>query len=139
MRLPLLRPALRLALATLAVSALPVLAAEPMTADEFDAYVTGKTLTYSQYGSAFGVEEYLPGRKVRWRFSEDQCQYGSWFARDDLICFVYEYDPTEHCWTFWREGEGLSALSVNDLPGSELSEVAQSANGLNCPGPEVGV
>lgn len=130
---------MRSALLALLLSALPVAAAEPMTAEEFDAYVTGKTLTYSQYDSIFGVEEYLPGRKVRWMVVEGECQYGSWFERDGLICFVYEYDPAEHCWTFWREGEGLAALSVNDAPGSELSEVAQTTEGLNCPGPDVGV
>jgi hypothetical protein len=123
----------------LSAAALPALAAEPMTAEEFDAYVTGKTLTYSQYGQIFGIEEYLPDRKVRWQFTEDECQYGSWFERDGLICFVYEYDPTEHCWTFWKEGDGLAALSVNDAPGSELSEVAQTTQGLSCPGPDVGV
>lgn len=128
-----------LALFLSALPTLPALAADPMTAEEFDAYVTGKTLTYSQFGSVFGIEEYLPGRKVRWQVVEDDCQYGSWFERDGLICFVYEYDPTEHCWTFWREGDGLAALSVNDAPGAELSEVAQTTDGLNCPGPEVGV
>ncbi|MCB6178663.1 hypothetical protein LHP98_11040 [Rhodobacter sp. Har01] len=111
----------------------------PMTAAEFDAYVTGKTLTYSQFGSVFGIEEYLPGRKVRWKFTADDCQYGSWYEKEGLICFTYEYDPEDHCWTFWQDGEGLRALSVNDAPGSELSEVAQSSEGLNCPGPDVGV
>ena len=111
----------------------------PMTAAEFDAYVTGKTLTYSQFGSVFGVEEYLPGRKVRWKFTDDDCQYGSWYEKDGLICFTYEYDPAEHCWTFWQGAGGLRALSVDDPPGSELSEVAQTTQGLACPGPEVGV
>jgi hypothetical protein len=128
--------------ALLAALPLPLAAASgetPMSAEEFDAYVTGKTLTYSQFGQVFGIEEYLPGRKVRWKFTEDECQYGSWYPKDDLICFLYEYDPVEHCWSFWREGDGLRALSVNDLPGAELSEVAQTQNGLNCPGPDVGV
>jgi len=125
----------------LLTAALPAFAAaeDPMTAAEFDAYVTGKTLTYSQFGTVFGIEEYLPDRKVRWKFTEDVCQYGSWFQREDMICFTYEYDEAEHCWRFWREGEGLVALSVNDAPGAELNEVAQTTNGLNCPGPDVGV
>lgn len=111
----------------------------PMTGAEFEAYVTGKTLTYGQFGGVFGVEEYLSGRKVRWQFTADTCQYGRWYEKDGLICFSYEYDPSEHCWTFWRDDDGLKALSVNDPPGSELSEVSQTAEGLNCPGPEVGV
>ncbi|WP_309664769.1 hypothetical protein [Tabrizicola sp.] len=118
---------------------LPALAETPMTAAEFDAYVTGKTLTYSQFGTIFGTEEYLPGRKVRWAFTEDICQYGTWYEEAGNICFVYEYDPTPHCWRFWQEGDGLKALSVNDAPGSELSEVAQTDQPLSCAGPDVGV
>lgn len=111
----------------------------PISIEEFDAHVIGRTLTYSQYGQIYGIEEYLPGRKVRWKFAEDLCQYGSWHAKGDLICFSYEYDQTEHCWQFWREGDGLKALSTTDQPGDELSEVAQSDRGLNCAGPDVGV
>lgn len=128
--------------ALLALLPLPLAAASgqaTMTAEEFDAYVTGKTLTYSQFGQVFGTEEYLPGRKVRWQFTADECQYGSWYPRDDLICFHYEYDQSEHCWRFWKEGDGLTALSVDDPPGWELSEVAETTQGLSCPGPDVGV
>lgn len=127
------------ALLALLLLPLPALAETPMTAAEFDAYVTGKTLTYSQFGTIFGIEEYLPGRKVRWAFTEDICQYGTWYEEAGNICFVYEYDPTPHCWRFWREGDGLKALSVNDAPGSELSEVAQTDQPLSCAGPDVGV
>lgn len=122
------------------LAATPALAEDPpMTAADFDAYVTGKTLTYSQFGSIFGTEEYLPGRKVRWAFTEDICQYGSWYEDAGNICFVYEYDPDPHCWTFWKDGATLRALSVNDAPGSELSEVAQTDQPLACAGPDVGV
>lgn len=127
------------ALLALLLLPLPALAETPMTAAEFDAYVTGKTLTYSQFGTIFGIEEYLPGRKVRWAFTEDICQYGTWYEEAGNICFVYEYDPTPHCWTFWQEGDGLKALSVNDAPGSELSEVEQTDQPLACAGPDVGV
>ncbi|AWD22895.1 hypothetical protein [Fuscovulum blasticum] len=131
------------AVALALILALPAVAATaddvPMTGAEFDAYVTGKTLTYSQFGSVFGIEEYLPGRKVRWKFTADDCQYGSWYEKGDLICFVYEYDPDEHCWTFWTDGGKLKALSVDNAPGEELTEVARSPEGLNCPGPDVGV
>lgn len=115
-------------------------AEDPMTVAEFEAYVTGKTLTYSQFGETYGTEEYLPDRKVRWAFTEDICQYGTYYEEDPgLICFVYDDDPTPHCWTFWKDGAGLKALSVSDAPGSELSEVAQTDEPLGCAGPEVGV
>ncbi|WP_232831279.1 hypothetical protein [Pseudogemmobacter bohemicus] len=112
---------------------------ETMNAADFDAYVEGKTLTWSQYGSVFGIEEYLPGRKVRWKTSPDECQYGSWYERAGMICFVYEYSSGEHCWTFWNENGQLRALSEGALPGSELTEVDQTPEPLACPAPDVGV
>ena len=133
----------RLAL-ILCLSALPAMAQDglptspPLTAEEFEAYVTGKTLTYSQFGSVFGIEEYLPGRKVRWQVGDD-CQYGHWYERTGLICFTYEYDIGEYCWTFWRDDHGLSALATTDPPEAELSEVQQTTDGLTCPPLDVGV
>lgn len=127
-------PALCLALFPLAAAA-----ADPMSAAEFDAYVTGKTLTYSQYGEIFGTEEYLPNRRVRWQVTGDICQYGRWYEKGGLICFTYEYSEGEHCWSFWHEDGGLKALSVDDPPESELSEVKDATRGLTCPEPDVGV
>ena len=111
----------------------------PMSAAEFDAYATGKTLTYSQYGEIFGTEEYLPNRRVRWQVTGDICQYGRWYEKGGLICFTYEYSEGEHCWSFWHEDGGLKALSVDDPPESELSEVKDATRGLTCPEPDVGV
>ncbi|TAG28103.1 MAG: hypothetical protein EAZ40_03835 [Rhodobacterales bacterium] len=129
---------MKLVLLALALVATPAVAQTPLTAEEFDAHVTGRTITYSQFGSIFGIEEYLPGRKVRWSVAPGECQYGSWYQEDSFICFVYEYDPTPHCWTFWLEGGTLRALSVNDLPGAELTEVERTDTPLSCPGPDVG-
>jgi hypothetical protein len=111
----------------------------PMTAEEFDAHVTGKTLTYQQYNFIFGVEEYLPGRKVRWSVLPNECQYGSWYPEGDNICFAYEDSPVPACWTFWLRDGALVALSVSSEPGAELYEVEASTNPLPCPGPDVGV
>jgi hypothetical protein len=121
---------------------LPTMAAEPsvpMTGAEFEAYTTGKTLTFSQLGEVYGAEQYLPGRKVRWAFKGDICRDGSWYQEANLICFVYEYDPTPQCWNFWRREGRLTGLFVGDGAGTELSEVAQSPDPLPCAGPEVGV
>lgn len=109
-----------------------------LTAEEFEAHVTGYTITYQQFSGVFGIEEYLPGREVRWSVAENLCRYGSWYPEGDAICFVYEYDPTPHCWTFWLQGGTLRALSVNDLPGAELTAVDRSETPLSCPGPDVG-
>lgn len=123
----------------LALLATPVLAETPMTAAAFEAHVTGKTITYRQFDTVFGTEEYLPDRKVRWSVSPDLCQYGSWYPQGDDICFVYEYDPTSHCWTFWLRNGGLVALSTDGVAGEELYEAQSSDQPLPCPGPEVGV
>jgi hypothetical protein len=123
----------------LSLLATPALAESPLSAPEFEAHVSGHTLTYTQFGRVYGVEEYLPGRKVRWSVAPDECQYGTWYPEGDFICFVYEYDPNPSCWTFWlREGR-LVALSIADAPGAELTEAERSQTPLPCPGPDVGV
>lgn len=111
----------------------------PLDAAAFDAYVTGKTITYHQFGQAYGVEEYLPDRRVRWAFTDTECQYGHWYQQDDHICFVYEYDPAPQCWIFWMDGRGLNGLYDGNPEGSELTEVSRSTDPLPCPGPDVGV
>lgn len=128
---------MRLLLAALC-AATPAVAEPPITADQFEAHVTGKTLTYRQFDSVFGIEEYLPDRKVRWSTAPNECQYGSWYPQGENICFVYEYDPTPACWTFWLRGGALVALSTNAAPGEELHEVAVDDTPLPCPGPDIG-
>lgn len=122
----------------LSLSPGPAAAEPPIGPDAFETHVTGKTITYRQDDSLFGVEEYLPGRKVRWSTAPGQCQYGSWYPQGNDICFVYEYDPTPSCWTFWLRDGALVALSTDGLPGEELHEVAADDQPLPCPGPEVG-
>ncbi|MBL9075437.1 hypothetical protein [Tabrizicola sp.] len=131
-----LRPTVALALFFLAT---PSLAETPITAEVFEAHVTGKTLTYRQFGNLFGIEQYLPDRKVRWSTAPNECQYGSWYPQGENICFVYEYDPTPACWTFWMKDGALVALSTSGVAGEELHEVDASDQGLPCPGPDVGV
>ena len=50
-------------------------ALEPLSAEAFEAYTTGKTLTYATRGAStpYGVEEYLPGRRVVWSFVGGEC------------------------------------------------------------------
>lgn len=123
----------------LLILAAPALAETPITPEAFETHVTGKTITYRQFDSVFGVEEYLEGRKVRWSVEPNECQYGSWYPEADNICFVYEYDPTPSCWTFWLRDGALVALSVTAAPGEELHEVQSDTQPLPCPGPDIGV
>jgi hypothetical protein len=111
----------------------------PLSAEAFEAHTTGRTLTYARQGEVYGVEEYLPGRRVRWAFAAGLCQYGTWYPAGEQICFAYAADPEPQCWTFWLRDGRLAARFAGDPPGSELVEVEQSATPLLCPGPEVGV
>lgn len=113
---------------------------DPMTAQEFEAYVQGKTLTYSLSGEVYGTEQYLSGRRVLWAFSGDECREGHWYQEEKTICFVYDYNPNEpQCWMFWSKDGGLAARYMNDPEGSEISEVEQSPKPMACAGPNVGV
>lgn len=126
--------------ASTTLAALPAIAAEPMSAREFEAYVTGKTLYFGQNGQAYGVEEYLEGRQVRWSFLDGKCKDGYWYeAADSQICFVYEDSPTPQCWTFFRDGNGLRAVFENDPASTVLYEANQNDEPMLCYGPDVGV
>ncbi len=128
----------------LAFLALPLWAQDPgrlgpaVTAPEFDAYVTGKTLTWSLGAKVWGTEEYLANRRVQWASAPEDCKLGSWYAEGDRICFAYGGDDNPACWIFRAGPQGLTA----DLQGADaplrLNETAQSDKGLPCPGPDLG-
>ena len=112
-----------------------------LNAEGFDAYTLGRTLSYNSDGTAFGIEEYLPNRRVRWAFVGQQCQEGVWYERNGFICFLYDDAPTnEQCWSFFASDGGLRGIFQGaDGPGRELYEVQQSDQPLTCTGPGVGV
>jgi hypothetical protein len=123
--------------------AVPAVAQSPMTGAEFESYVTGRTLTFAENGVVYGIEEYLPDRRVRWAFVEDECQEGTWYEAQvegrPMICFVYDYAPDdEQCWTFFRTARGLKARFMNDPEARELYEVQQSREPMMCLGPRIG-
>ena len=111
----------------------------PMTASEFEAFTTGKTLTYSIGGEVFGTEQYRPNRQVVWAFKGDDCTEGFWYEEAGLICFAYTSDGTPQCWTFYLDTSGLRAKFIGDSVGAELSAVDQSPAPMACMGPDVGV
>lgn len=119
--------------------ACPAVADTPLSADAFEAETTGRTLSYSAQGAEFGVEEYLPGRRVRWSYLDGQCEDGEWYPIGDMICFVYEDIPEPQCWSFYRESDGLVARFMNDPAATELYETSRRSTPLQCLGPEVGV
>lgn len=130
---------LKLSLCAALLAVMAGAAAAAMTAEEFDAYTEGRTLYYAQDGRDYGVEQYLPGRRVRWSFLDGKCKTGRWYAEAERICFVYDDNPAPQCWTFERSGGGLRAL-FEDAPGQiELYEARASEEPMLCLGPEVGV
>ena len=110
-----------------------------MSAAEFEAFTTGRTLSYAQDGVTSGLEEYREGRRVRWSFLDDECQDGQWYPFEDMICFVYEGIGDPQCWTFYREPGGLRAVFRNDPGNTTLYQTHASDEPLVCLGPKVGV
>jgi hypothetical protein len=120
-------------------TALPAMADEALSAKAFEAYTTNKTITWDYGAGVRGVEQYLPGRQVRWAFEDDRCMMGSWYEDSGNICFVYEDGGGPQCWRFERAGKGLRAQFVNVDGGTVITEIDSSAEPLACAGPEVGV
>ena len=117
----------------------PLWAAEPMNGAAFDAYTQGKTLVYGRGGAAYGVEEYLANRRVRWSFLDGQCKDGSWYEQAGQICFVYEDRTDPQCWTFTQNASGLIAQFESQPDGVELYEADNAKEPMLCLGPEIGV
>jgi hypothetical protein len=129
---------MRFALALL-LAASPALAEAPLSAEEFDALTLGRTMTWAEFGTVYGVEQYLPGRRVRWTVLGDDCLAGHWYAEGPEICFQYENDPVPDCWTITATGAGMLARYRADPSDAEPVVVEETTETLACFGPEVGV
>lgn len=110
-----------------------VRAEEYLTPEQFEAEVTGRTLTYGTSDGPYGIERYLPGRRVTWGFLDGACFEGVWFPEGDAICFVYEGVDETQCWRFRREGAGLQAEFIGD-DGDWLFEMTEDGLPLVCGG-----
>lgn len=111
----------------------PLLAETPLTPEEFEAEVTGRTLTYGSPSGPYGVERYMTGRRVTWGFIGGDCYEGVWFPEGDAICFAYDGIDDIQCWRFWREGQGLTAEFTGDN-GGRLFELTEDGQPLVCGG-----
>jgi len=49
----------------------------PMSAEDFEAFVQGRTFDTHDQTGRYGVETFLPGRKAIWR-DAGQCLEGTW-------------------------------------------------------------
>jgi hypothetical protein len=127
------------ALLPLVLLAAPALAETPLTAEDFDALTQGRIMTWAEFGQVYGVEQYLPDRRVRWTVLGDDCRAGHWYPEGDTICFQYEDDPLPDCWVITRSATGLLARYTTNPPEAEPVVVEESSEALACFGPEVGV
>lgn len=112
---------------------------EPMTAAEFEAYVTGKTLYYGRSGDPYGAEIYHENRRVTWSFLDGECKDGYWYDEGPNICFVYEDRPDPQCWSFERGANGLIAQFESNPQSEALYEAQDLGEELVCLGPRIGV
>ncbi len=124
-----------------ALFATPVLAETPapMSAEEFEAATTGQTITYALNGRVDQIEQYLPGRRVRWADPQGRCMVGYWYDNGGLICFEYDDASGPHCWTYWQAEGGIVGRVAGAPAGMDLTEVARTTEPVACIGPDVGV
>jgi len=122
-----------------ALAAAPALAETPMSAEAFEAYVTGKTLVYGTTSGPYGIEDYMPDRRVRWSFLDGECVEGVWYPQGEAICFAYENREEPQCWYFYDEPAGLRARPVEAPEGASLYEISRSPEPMQCKGPRIGV
>lgn len=137
---PVLRPATLTLCVALAAPAFSQ-SADPLTAEEFDAYTRGKTMTYLQGGEPYGTEEYRNNRRVRWAFDADErCLEGVWYEAGEYICFAYDDGGPDQCWQFFRGPGGLRARFKGDpMEDGTVYEAQDRDDPLLCLGPDVGV
>lgn len=125
---------------TLTLAATPALAQTPLSAEAFDQFTQGKTLYYFRQGQAYGVEQYLPNRRVIWSFLDGQCQYGTWYQSGPQICFEYEENPNgPQCWQFFLEDGQLRAVFEDGSTGDTPYVADEAPEDMLCFGPEIGV
>ena len=111
----------------------PAAGQERMNAEEFDAYVTGRTITFrTATNPGYGVERYLPGRRVMWSAFDGTCQYGVWFESKGDICFRYKGDPEHKCWTIYDEPGGLRGVYTTEPNSTVIFEVPDRDDPLIC-------
>lgn len=129
---------MRTALALL-LAATPACAEPSLAAEEFDALTLGRTMTWAEFGTVYGVEQYLPDRRVRWTVLGDDCKTGHWYMDGPAICFQYGDDPAPDCWDITRSGPDLLARYTANPPEAEPVVVSETTDPMACFGPEVGV
>lgn len=110
---PAVTPALALLLTLLPLTTQAQEADPPLSAQEFETIVQGRTFDTLNLSGRYGVETFLPGRRAIWR-DADQCLEGTWRAEGEMICFDYLGEPFPYCWTYHDRGGWLVAWLNGD-------------------------
>ena len=111
----------------------PATAQERMDAEAFEAHVEGRTITFrTDLNPAYGIERYLPGRRVMWSTFDGICQYGVWFESKGDICFRYENDPEHKCWAIFDEPGGMRGVFTTRPNTTVIYEVPDVEDPLIC-------
>jgi len=113
------------------LTATPLAAEMPLSAEEFDALVTGKTLTFSAGASPYGVEYYAPNQRVIWSFVNGDCVNGVWYEKSSdigpQICFNYENNDIPQCWQIFEDQNGLRAEFISNASNAQAPTVLYQA------------
>ena len=110
----------------------PPLRNKPMTAAEFEAYVTDRIISFATSdNAAFGVEHYRKNREVVWSRGDGTCLSGKWYPQNGDICFVYESDPQPKCWRITRGKSGLRG-AYTTVPNSTVIFETRKPVPLTC-------
>jgi len=108
-------------------------AEERMDAEAFEAYVEDRTITFrTDAVDLFGVERYLPGRRVIWSVFDGTCLYGVWFESKGDICFRYEGDPEHKCWAIFDTPQGMRGEFTTRPGTTTIYELADREDPLIC-------
>jgi len=118
--------------------ALPAVAEEIVTPQEFEALSSGKTLYFSRDGRLFGMEQFYKRHRSTWQFADGECDDGVWYPQDSFICFQYTKNTDPQCWHFLKTDNGFTARAQGASPDQDLHLERVDQQPLDCKGPGVG-
>jgi len=127
-----------LAVLAFCLSAPAALADDRVSPSEFETYAEGFTLYFHQFGEAYGVEQFLPGRRTIWAFTGGECMRGTWYEEAGDICFMYDGFPEAQCWSIHRRDGGYAVRFRGNPPEQDLVVVRRTPVPMSCAGPDVG-